>query len=129
MTRNLSIAFVVILLAGGAYFFFTKGGYQAPSTQNQQAEKPTSSPVITNKITAKNFAFNPKEITVNRGDTVTWTNEDAGQHQIASKPDGALFKSDLLNQGQSYSFTFNTAGEFDYLCLIHPSMTGKVIVK
>lgn len=75
-------------------------------------------------VVIENFAFNPSEITVKKGGTVTWTNNDSAPHQIKS----ATFNSGPLSSGQNFSFTFNEAGSFDYSCAIHPSMTGKVIV-
>jgi len=72
------------------------------------------------------FAFNPAEITVKQGTTVTWINDDSAPHMIrmAGKPD-----SPQLAKGGSYSYTFTDApGEYGYSCGIHPSMLGKVIV-
>ena len=76
-------------------------------------------------INIQNFAFNPVALTVKKGATVTWTNSDSVPHQIRS----ATFNSSQLSQGQTFSFTFNDAGNFDYSCAIHPSMTGKIIVE
>jgi plastocyanin len=87
-------------------------------------------------ITIKEFAFSPKFITVSKGTTVTWTNQDPTPHQIINDPGGTggmsglgqIFKSNSLGMGESYSFTFNTTGMFPYHCSIHPSMEGKVTV-
>ena len=78
-----------------------------------------------NAVNIQNFAFNPAELTVKVGDTVTWTNNDSVPHQIKS----ASFNSARLGQGQIFSFTFTSAGTFDYSCAIHPTMTGKIIVE
>ncbi len=77
------------------------------------------------QINIQNFAFNPAQVTVAVGDTVVWTNLDPVPHQIAS----ASFNSAPLSQGNSFSQKFTAAGTYDYHCAIHPSMTGKVIVK
>ena len=84
-------------------------------------------------ITIKGFAFSPQFVTVSKGTTVTWTNQDSAQHQIINDQTvtaaiGLLFKSSLLGMGQSYSYTFNTTGVFAYHCNIHPAMTGRVTV-
>lgn len=79
----------------------------------------------TDVVNIKNFSFNPEILKVKKGATVTWTNNDPAQHQIKS----ATFNSGQLSKGQSFSFTFNDAGTFDYLCAIHPSMVGKIIVE
>jgi plastocyanin len=76
-------------------------------------------------VNIQNFAFDPATVTIKKGTIVTWTNQDSAPHQIKS----ATFNSQLLSQGQSFSFTFSNAGSFDYSCSIHPSMTGKVVVQ
>ncbi len=85
----------------------------------------TQTPAVSNVVSIQNFAFNPASLTVKKGTTVTWTNNDAVAHQIKS----ATFNSSLLGQGQKFSFTFNTVGTFDYSCAVHPSMLGKIIVE
>lgn len=80
-------------------------------------------------LAIENFAFAPKEITIKQGTTITWTNKDQARHDVTpdeAKP-GAP-RSELLGQGESYSFTFTTAGEFNYYCSPHPYMKGKVTV-
>lgn len=79
----------------------------------------------TAQVTIKNFAFDPGTVTITRGDTVTWTNQDSIVHTVRSGSD----ESQPLKKGQTYSKTFNDAGTFDYICGIHPGMKGKVIVK
>lgn len=81
-----------------------------------------------------NFAFSPATITVSQGATVTWTNQDSTDHQIindatGSNAEGAIFKSNPLPKGSSYSFTFTTPGTYPYHCSIHPSMKGTITVK
>jgi plastocyanin len=63
------------------------------------------------------------------GTVVTWTNSDVVAHTAtATNPQGA-FNSGNLNTGQSYSFTFDTAGTYDYFCSYHPFMKGTIIVE
>jgi plastocyanin len=83
-------------------------------------------PAITVKI--DNFAFSDQSITVAPGATVTWVNEDDAPHTIVAE-DGKSFRSKTLDTGDTYSFTFMSAGTFGYFCSIHPHMTGKVVVK
>ena len=93
--------------------------------QNQDTVKTNNAP---GAVEIKNFAFNPTEITIKAGGTVTWTNADAMGHDILSDS-GESFKSELLSTGQSFSHTFTAAGTYQYHCGIHPSMIGKVIVE
>jgi plastocyanin len=80
-----------------------------------------------NVITIDNFTFTPKELTVAVGTTVKWVNHDDIPHTIANKD--KAFRSQALDTDDSYSFTFTSAGTFDYFCGLHPHMVGKVIVK
>jgi plastocyanin len=71
--------------------------------------------------------FIPSEITVAPGTTVTWVNNEAMPHTVVDSNKG--FRSKTLVKDASFSFTFATAGDYNYLCSIHPNMKGKVIVK
>lgn len=73
------------------------------------------------------FAFVPDTVFITAGDLVKWTNSDAAPHTSTS--DAPMWDSGNLNQGQSYSFQFNTPGTFPYHCSIHPSMLAVVIVE
>jgi plastocyanin len=85
-------------------------------------------------VDMKDLAFSPATIQISQGDTVTWTNdEEIMPHDVTSgalgQPDlGQQFGSDILTPGQTFSATFSDAGEFTYICRLHPTMTGVVIV-
>jgi amicyanin len=78
-------------------------------------------------VSMDHTTFIPSEIIVAPGTTVTWVNKEAMPHNVADLNKG--FRSKMLVKDAEFSFTFTTAGEYDYLCLIHPNMKGKVIVK
>lgn len=78
-------------------------------------------------VAIRNFAFVPPSLTIQAGDTVRWTNEDAAPHTSTS--DTAIWDSEILNQGQSFSFTFTNAGSYPYFCEVHPSMRGVIEVQ
>ena len=75
-------------------------------------------------VDIKNSAFDPIKIIVSRGTTVTWTNRDNIEHTVT----GNDFDSGLVPQDKSFSYIFKNAGNFEYHCVIHPSMQGRVIV-
>ena len=79
------------------------------------------------EIHIDNFAFTPAEITVAAGTTVKWLNRDDIPHTVVEK--GLTFKSKPMDTDESFTHTFDQAGEFAYFCSLHPHMTGKVIVK
>ena len=77
----------------------------------------------------------PKEITISPGTTVTWTNDDTTIHTVVegspeSASSGATpgFDSSIIAPGATWDNTFDTAGDFNYYCNLHPFMTGKVTV-
>jgi len=78
---------------------------------------------------ATSLYYSPSTITVVIGvnNTVTWTNNDNIAHTVTA--DNGAFDSGYLNQGQTWSYTFTTAGTYSYHCSIHPWMTGTVIVR
>jgi len=78
------------------------------------------------EVDIQDFAFGPNEIQVAVGDTVAWKNLDPFAHSVRANDQS--FGSEPLNQGDTFSFTFATAGSFAYICGIHPSMSGTVVV-
>ncbi len=78
-------------------------------------------------VTIQNFAFSPTPLTVNVGDTVTWTNKDTAPHNAVA--DNGGFKTADMQQGQSASITVTTPGTYTYICTIHPRMMGTLIVQ
>lgn len=100
----------------------------APKPQPAPTPVPPPAPAPAHKfISIANFAFAPASISVNAGDTVTWTNKDSMGHSVVA--DGGGFQSSVLNQDQSFSHVFSSAGTFSYHCGLHPSMKGTVTVK
>jgi plastocyanin len=81
----------------------------------------------TAEIKISGFAFDPTPLTVTVGTTVTWTNEDGAAHTIVS--DTGVWTSPRLGQGDTFSFTFDTAGTYAYHCGIHSSMAGSITVE
>jgi plastocyanin len=77
-------------------------------------------------VTIDNFSFTPKEITVVVGTTVTWVNHDDVPHTVVSSE--RKFRSNALDTGDRFSFTFREAGTYGYFCSVHPMMTGRVVV-
>jgi len=77
-------------------------------------------------------AFNPSSVTVKKGSIVTWINMDFAQHTVTSgthEQKAGLFDSGLLRHMDSFSFTFNETGTYQYHCDPHPWMNGTVIVE
>lgn len=73
-------------------------------------------------VAAANFEFNPAEVQVEPGDTVTWTNGDPEPHTV-SADDGSF--SLLVNPGESVSHVFDGAGAVPYYCKLHGAPGGE----
>src|SRR5215207_2592984 len=78
-------------------------------------------------VTIADFQFTPAQITIDQGDTVTWTNNGPSAHS-ATAPDGS-FDTGILPAGESRSHTFSDAGTFSYICTPHPNMHGTIVVR
>jgi plastocyanin len=81
-------------------------------------------------VSIQDFFFDPDQLTVAPGTTVTWVNEGEAPHTVTST-DGKELDSATLQPGDTYSFTFkeDDAGEtYAYQCMIHPEMTASVTV-
>ena len=100
----------------------------AASVAASMAASPAASqaPAASDAITIQNFAFAPASLTVKSGATVTWTNMDSPKHSV--KWDDGTTGSDPLATGATYTRTFATAGTFTYVCGIHASMKGTIVV-
>lgn len=94
----------------------------------QPFERPATAPgmAATININIVKFSFDPPNPVINIGDTVIWTNIDGSGHTTTSN--SGLWNSGTLQNGQSFSYTFTSAGSFSYRCSIHAAMTGNVTV-
>jgi LPXTG-motif cell wall-anchored protein len=89
--------------------------------------KPIAIAAASTGVTISDFQFAPASVTVNVGDTVTWTNNGPTAHS-ATAPDGS-FDTGIFPAGQSRSHTFNPSGTFSYICTPHPNMHGTIVVR
>jgi amicyanin len=78
-----------------------------------------------------NECYLPYQVEISSGETVIWTNTDSAAHTVTSgapaNHDGN-FDSGMMMVNQTYEFTFTDSGDYDYHCMLHPWMTGKVMV-
>jgi len=82
--------------------------------------------------------FNPSPLSVKAGDTVIWRNDDVEIHTVTSSGNSSStfamtnknreLDSGPLNPRQTFEHTFEKPGNYNYFCMIHPSMTGEVVV-
>jgi plastocyanin len=77
-------------------------------------------------VSIANFAFDPAELQVAAGTEVTWTNDDQAPHTVTA--DGGEFDSGTLEPGDTFSVAVEGNGPVMYACMIHPDMTGTIVV-
>jgi plastocyanin len=78
-------------------------------------------------VTIAEFAFKPNTLTVKVGAPVEWTNNDSFAHSIRSTD--SAFDEKAMAKGEKATVTFSKARTYAYLCGIHNSMTGTVVVE
>jgi len=93
-----------------------------------QPQTPTPS-VSDNTISIQKMAYNPSSMTVKKGATVRWVNNDAVTHTVTFTKASGINPSGPLSASQSFSVKFDQIGTYPYSCAIHPSMQGTVIVE
>jgi len=125
LSFSLLAIFSLIAVAPSAFAEHGEGGMAATVTNAPGSSTPGCEET--------DSCFIPSTVVITVGGTVTWDNTDNAAHTSSSGtaadgPDG-VFDSSLIMAGGSYSHTFDTAGTFDYFCMVHPWMTGTVIVE
>src|SRR5918998_2543124 len=104
------LSYIITLLVIGLLLGVTSAGAQS----NQQT------------VSIRDFSFQPAQLSVEPGTTVTWTNEGNEPHTVTA--DNALFDSGVLYPGDSYSVRFDGMGTVSYYCTLHPFLTGGITV-
>lgn len=144
MNKTFITIIVIIVLAAGGWFLYdhnksnnsssnstnTSSAAQNKTSNNGSTNTNNQSAASAGAINIKNMMFTPPQISVSKGGTVTWTNNDTTAHTVTDDlsnvggPD-----SGSIDPGSSYSFTFNKTGSFQYHCKFHTSMRGTIVVK
>ena len=115
MKRVLTTSLAAVLLLSGC------GGEDEPA-----APAGGSGDVV--EISMKDILFIPKEVEVEVGQTVRWTNDEPIVHN-ATAEEGADFRSPNLQEGDTFEWKADKAGRVDYVCTIHPGQVGVLEVK
>ena len=119
--RALRVILAVVLLA--AVSAACAGTDTRSSTSSTVAPIPQT---VTVSIT--DGEFDPRQVEVAVGGSVTWVNDDATEHRLASTSPNVI-ESPLIGKAGAYTQSFATPGEVRYYCTIHNSMKGVVVVR
>ena len=82
---------------------------------------------VTHTVTIDATSYAPARLEVHAGDTIVWVNKDLFPHTVTGA--GGAFDSDVLVQGTSWRYSPKKAGGFDYACVFHPTMKGRLEVR
>ncbi len=130
MVKKNAVVIVSAVIAGAIVATYVLSGNMNMGVEGSGNEPtatiPENSTVVKIVANAGSNSFSPNPVEVNVGETVTWVNDDSGRHTVTSK-DG-IFDSGMMGKGESFSFTFDKAGEYPYFCAPHPNMVGTVVV-
>jgi plastocyanin len=137
MKKLLLIAFACLSLGlvatgcGGDDDEDTGGSADQPAQTEEQASGGGAAKSNV-EVGMKDIQFDPADVTVKKGGTVTWTNDESVPHDVTKEdgpgPDFASGEGDM-QKGDTYKQTFKTPGEISYLCSVHPDMTGTITVE
>ncbi|MHB1484984.1 MAG: plastocyanin/azurin family copper-binding protein [Saccharofermentanales bacterium] len=120
MVRKIITLFLILAFSLG---MTSCSATNTPTTGSQNTSSSAAS-TGGSSVSIENFEFVPAELTVKAGTTVVWTNNDSAGHDIKADE----FISPLMAKGETYSFTFTVKVTYNYICGVHPTMTGKIIV-
>ena len=86
------------------------------------------------QVSLKNVQFNPKDITVKPGETITFTNDESIPHDVHKTsgpgPDFSSGGDGGMQQGDTFELKLDKPGKYDYVCHVHaPGMAGTITVK
>lgn len=124
MTIAGSLALVAALLVGSI------SGHWPAQTANADARLDAAT-VTVNIVEPSDdyttWGFDPATVTISAGDTVRWVNQGKIDHTIWTNDQA--FRSDIMHAGDAVQYTFASPGAYDYLCGLHPTMKGTVVVQ
>jgi plastocyanin len=94
--------------------------------RSEAADATAGKPATTHAISIEAMQFGPASLTIRRGERIRWTNKDPFPHTVTAQ--GGTFDSGEIQPDKSWTFTARKAGQFPYVCKLHPTMQGTLIV-
>ena len=106
-------ALAVVALSGAAGLWFAASGVAA-------------GPSAKHTVTIEATSYKPETMTVKKGESVTWVNKDPFPHTVTA---AGIFDSKSIAANGKWSYRPTKAGEFPYICTLHPNMKGTIKVE
>jgi len=105
------------------------GAAQAPAANAADAADMKAAATPDYQVDIMGYKFGDgKQLVVEVGQTVQWTNHDSAPHTVTTTKAPVAFDSGTLQQGDSWSYTFTKVGTYEYYCAVHPDMVSSVKV-
>ena len=136
MKKTLLMILATLFIIIGGIIVFVKMSNNDTNTTNETNDNSSKSDISESSeilvgsvsISIRNLAYSREKITIKKGSTIAWTNEDSMAHTVTSTSSSDSFDSGTLEKDQTFSKTFNSVGTFDYFCSFHSSMKAEVVV-
>lgn len=97
------------------------------SVSGAAAPGPEAPAAATHTVVIENMQYNPPQLTVHRGDRITWVNKDLFPHTVTAEAKG--FDSGSIAANASWHYVAARGGSVSYSCTFHPTMKGKITVE
>ncbi len=94
----------------------------------EQSSSSAACPSGSVEIKMVDIKFDPADATASVGQEICWVNEDTVDHNAVAES-GASFKSELFGKGETFTASVDSPGTVQYVCTIHPGMTGTLTVE
>ena len=91
---------------------------------NGEAVSKTASLPQPHVVEIRAFSFSPERIVAAPGDTIIWINRDIVPHTVTEN--GGRWRSQALEEGQSWKVVIHKNGTYTYFCEFHPHMKGEL---
>jgi amicyanin len=127
--RRLALG-AMVLAAALAGCFSSRNPLDNNDPEGECRFGPSDQVAGTTVVAIRGFVFDPGEVRVRTGGTVTWLNcEEPGTEAHTSTGDEGEWSSVGLASGDVFAHTFSQPGTYSYHCVPHPFMTGTVVVE
>jgi len=129
MMSVILLSFAMFLISTGSCRLYRDGEEQ--KTEPGTAVDTENSEEITVEVEMQDSKFSPGVIEIMTGTEVIWKNSDSYSHTVTSGTRGepaGLFDSGTIQGGDTYSYTFEETGTYEYFCEFHEGMSGTIIV-
>lgn len=123
-------ALAVVALASGGCGAGAFDMSEMHQQMQRQGEPASQTPVLSDAaevtVEIRDYDFSPRDLTVSVGTEVMWINRDSVPHDATSDD---AWGTGLLKESETATVSFDEPGSYEYICTVHPYMTGTLTVE